>query len=188
MISVLDNISTASYALDMDSVLEVETRETQLNTLRAVDSAMMPFGHTLGFRVESLSAGKAVVLLECGSHLHNVFGYTHGGAIFSAADTAIGLAYVASLDTQQTGTTVEAKINFLRPSLSGELRAHARCIKQGKSLSFYECDILDEQERLVARASATMMTLHDHRSDGRRHLYEVATQPKANIAEGNKDR
>jgi acyl-CoA thioesterase len=172
----------------MDTVLASETRERQLHELRAADAAMMPFGHTLGFRVESVTAGEAVVLLECGSHLHNVFGYTHGGAIFSAADTAMGLAYVASLGPHQTGTTVEAKINFLRPSLSGELRAHARCIKQGKSLSFYECDVLDEQKRLVARTSATMMTLDDHRSDGRRHLYEAATQPEADITEESRNR
>jgi acyl-CoA thioesterase len=103
---------------------------------------MMPFGHTLGFQVEDLSPGEAVVVMPCEKRHHNVFGYTHGGAIFSLADTAIGLADIATLREHQTATTVESKINFLRPALQGDLHAHARTVKQGRTLSFIECDIL----------------------------------------------
>jgi hypothetical protein len=47
------------------------------------------------------------------------------------------------------------------------LRATARTVKQGRTLSFYECDIADESGRLMARVSATMMTLdEDQRSGG----------------------
>lgn len=120
---------------------------------------MMPFGHTLGFHVKDLSPGEAVVVMPCEKRHHNVFGYTHGGAIFSLADTAFGLAHIASLREHQTATTVESKINFLRPALRGELRAHACTVKQGHTMSFIECDILDEEDRLIARASATMLVL-----------------------------
>jgi acyl-CoA thioesterase len=95
------------------------------------------------------------------------------GAIFSIADTAVGLAHVATLDFDKTATTVESKINFLRPALTGELRAHARCVKQGRTLSFFECDICDGEGRLVARSNATMMTLNDNRSDGRDRLHSA---------------
>lgn len=154
----------------MGSILDVETRESHLTQLRTVDAPMMPFGHTLGFQVEHVAAGEAVVILECRHHLHNIFGYTHGGAIFSIVDTAIGLAHVASLDRSRTGTTVESKINFLRPALNGTLRAHARCVKQGRSLSLFECDVFDEQNKLIARASATMMSLEESLSEGRDRL------------------
>jgi uncharacterized protein (TIGR00369 family) len=166
----------------MESILEAETRESHLANLRTVDAAMMPFGHTLGFRVERVMDGEAVVVMECRRDMHNIFGYMHGGAIFSIADTAIGLAHVASLDTQQTGTTVESKINFLRPALDGKLRAHARCVKQGRNLSLFECDVLDEENRLIARISATMMALEGERSEGRRRLYAVPERAEADLA------
>jgi acyl-CoA thioesterase len=142
-----------------------------LERIRQADSAMMPFGHTLGFQVEDLSPGEAVVVMSSEKRHHNVFGYTHGGAIFSLADTAIGLAYIASLREHQTATTVESKINFLRPALQGALHAHARTVKQGRTMSFIECDILDEEGRLIARASATMLVLEDDRTDGRNTLH-----------------
>lgn len=168
----------------MEVLSDTETRERQLNQLRATDPAMMPLGHTLGFRTERVSAGEAVVVLPSERHLNNLFGYMHGGAIFAIADTAIGLAYVASLDAGRTGTTVESKINFLRPVLSGELQAFAKCVNQGKSLSFYECDVRDDRDRLIARVSATMMTLDDRRSGGRAQLYEPTPKLELSSAEG----
>lgn len=132
---------------------------------------MMPYGLTLGFTVESLASGEAVVSMPCLQHVHNVFGYTHGGATFSIADTAIGLAHLTAIEEGQTATTVESRITYMRPALSGLLRATARTVKQGRTLSFYECDITDEMGRLVARVSATMMTLDEDRSRGRNELY-----------------
>jgi len=134
---------------------------------------MMPFGRTLGFAVESVAKGAAVVSTACLPHLHNVLGYTHGGAIFSIADTAIGLAHLASLDEGQTATTVESRITYMRPALDGLLRATARVVKQGRTLSFYECDITDDTERLMARMSASMMTLDKERSRGRNTLHRA---------------
>ena len=127
-----------------------------LNRLQQRDEEMMPYGKTLGFKVESIAAGEAVVSLSCSTRLHNVFGYTHGGAIFSIADTAVGLAHLASIGPDQTATTIECSIRYMRPALSGTLRATARTVKQGSTLSFYECDIADESGRLMARVSATM--------------------------------
>ena len=135
---------------------------------------MMPYGLTLGFTVESLASGEAVVSMPCLQHVHNVFGYTHGGATFSIADTAIGLAHLAAIEEGQTATTVESRISYMRPALSGLLRATARTVKQGRTLSFYECDVTDDKGRLVARVSATMMTLDEDRSRGRKELYAAA--------------
>jgi acyl-CoA thioesterase len=142
-----------------------------LERVRAMDETMMPFGKTIGFAVESVANGKAVVRVTCLPHLHNVLGYTHGGAIFSIADTAIGLAHLASLKDGETATTVESRITYMRPALDGLLRATARVVKQGKTLSFFECDVTDDAERLMARVSATMMMLDEERSRGRNTLH-----------------
>jgi len=161
----------------MASVLVSETRASQLDALRRKDAAMMPLGTLLNFDVESVEPGEASVRMDCDQRHHNVFGYTHGGAIFTLADTAVGLAHVATLMDEETGTTVESKINYLRPALGGRLRAQARCVKRGQNLSFFECDVFDDRERLIARANATMMTIRDERSAGRDVLHKAEPEP-----------
>jgi len=126
----------------------------------------MPYGKTLGFRVESLAAGEAVVSLSCSTRLHKVF---------SIADTAVGLAHLASIGQDQTATTIECSISYMRPGPLGTLRAAARTVKRGRTLSFYECDIADESGRLMARVSATMMTLDEDQSRGRSELCSTDT-------------
>jgi len=63
----------------------------------------------------------------------------------------------------------------MRPALFGTLRATARTVKQGRTLSFYECDIADGSGRLMARVSATMMTLDENQSRARSELYGAGT-------------
>ena len=60
-------------------------------------------------------------------------------------------------------TTVELKINFLRAVQRGRLTAEARVVKAGSALGFVECDVSDQDGRLVARASSTCMKLRQDR-------------------------
>jgi acyl-CoA thioesterase len=144
-----------------------------LRRLRGLDETMMPFGKTIGFTVEHIASDEAVVRVRCMPHLNNVLGYMHGGAIFTIADTAIGLAHLASLDKGETATTVESRITYMRPALEGLLRATARVVKPGRTLSFYKCDITDDADKLMARVSATMMTLNEEQSRGRNTLHRA---------------
>ena len=64
-------------------------------------------------------------------------------------------------------TTIELKINFLRPVWNAMLRAEARVVRAGRVVGLIECDILDERRRLVARASSTCMTLRGRLAKGR---------------------
>ncbi len=84
-------------------------------------------------------------------------------------------AHIASIGQDQTATAIDSSITCMRPVLSGRLRATARTVKQGRTLSFYECDIADESGRLMARVSATTMTLDEDRSRGRGELYGADT-------------
>jgi acyl-CoA thioesterase len=131
------------------------------------DSGLMPFGSTVGFSVELLREGEAVVVVRTDERHENIAGYTHGGVLLTIADTAIGLAHLGTLRNDETATTVEVKMNFLRPAWHTELRAHARMVKRGQLLSLLECDVCDQEGRLVARASGTMMTLPEDQKNGR---------------------
>ena len=128
---------------------------------------LMPFSTTMGLSVELLDEGEAVLLLKTDERHENIVGYTHGGVLSAMADTAIGLAHLTTLQEGETATTVEIKVNYLRPVWHDQLRAHGRMIKRGKLLSLLECNILDGEDRLVAHASGTMMTLREEKHAGR---------------------
>ena len=69
-----------------------------------------------------------------------------------------GIAYSTTLAPEETFTTVELHINFLRPVWNAKLRAEAR-VRADNLVGLVECDIFDELRRLVARASSTCVTL-----------------------------
>src|SRR5205823_14039423 len=55
----------------------------------------------------------------------------------------------------------------LKPAWTGKLTATGRVVKGGRTIGFVECDIVDEKQRLVARASSTVMTLRGAEAAGR---------------------
>ena len=126
-----------------------------------------PIGKLLGLTIISRETGRATVEFEASERYANPMGTLHGGVLCDLADAAMGVAYLSTLARGETGTTIELKINFLRPVWNGKLRAEARIVRAGKVVGLIECDIFDEQQRLVARASSTCMTLRGQLAEGR---------------------
>ena len=125
-----------------------------------------PIGKLLGLRITSSGAGRATVEFEASGRYANPMGTLHGGVLCDLADAAMGVAYLSTLAEGETATTIELKINFLRPVWNAKLRAEARVVRAGKVVGLIECDILDERQRLVARASSTCMTLRGQLAEG----------------------
>ncbi len=108
-----------------------------------------------------------MVTLDAGPRHANPMGTLHGGVLCDIADAAMGMAYAAGLDEGETFTTLELKINFLKPVRTGRLIATGRLVKGGRTVGLLECDVVDEKDRLVARASSTCMTLRGEQAEGR---------------------
>jgi uncharacterized protein (TIGR00369 family) len=94
-------------------------------------------------------------------------GTVHGGILCDLADAAMGVAFVTSLGEGESFTTLELKISFLRPVRTGVLRATGRIVSRGRTIGLVECDVIDDQGRLVARASCTCMALRGDMAAGR---------------------
>jgi uncharacterized protein (TIGR00369 family) len=93
-------------------------------------------------------------------------GTLHGGIICDIADAAMGMAYASLLRADESFTTVELKINFLRPFWSGRLVAKGKVIKKGRTMGLLECRVTDDERRLVAYATSTCMTLDGKKEQG----------------------
>jgi uncharacterized protein (TIGR00369 family) len=126
-----------------------------------------PVAKLIGFKIISLASGQVIVELDADGRFANPMGTLHGGILCDIADAAMGLAYASTLDEGESFTTLELKINYLRPVWQARLRAVGKVVKRGKTIGLVECDVIDEQNNLVARASSTCMTLRGEMAQGR---------------------
>ena len=141
-----------------------------LERLRMVQRGELPppaVARLIGFTLAAVERGRAVVELDAGPQHANPMGTVHGGVLCDIADAAMGIAYASGLDDGKTFTTLELKINFLKPVRAGQLVATARVVKSGHTIGLVECDVTDDKDRLVARASSTCMTLRGEQAAGR---------------------
>jgi uncharacterized protein (TIGR00369 family) len=122
-----------------------------------------PVSRLLGFVLKAIEPGQAVFEMETGERHHNPMGTLHDGVYCDLADAAMGYAYAATLAEGESLTTVELKINFLRAVRQAKLTAEARVVKAGSALGYVECNVTDQDGRLLARASSTCMKLRQDR-------------------------
>lgn len=125
-----------------------------------------PIATVLGFRLTSVGSGEAVIAFEAGARHANPMGTRHGGVLCDIADAAMGMAYASTLAEGETCTTLELKINFLKPVWTAKLQAIGRVVKAGQTIGLLACDITDEGNHLVAWASSTCMTLRGQQAEG----------------------
>ena len=94
-------------------------------------------------------------------------GTIHGGILCDLADSAMCMAFFSTLGEGESFTTLELKMNYLRPFWTGELVAHGSVISRGKTVGLAECRVVDDQERLIAHATSTCMALRGDAAQGR---------------------
>jgi uncharacterized protein (TIGR00369 family) len=133
----------------------------------AGDVPLPPITRLIGFDLTAAGQGQASFSFHAEPRHANALGTLHGGVLCDVTDMAMGLAYATTLAAGESFTTIELKINFLRPIWTGLLSANARVVKGGRTLGLVECDVLDDQQRLVARASSTCLTLRGEAAEGR---------------------
>ena len=114
---------------------------------------------TVGARIAEVEPGHAVVELDAHAGHRHEGGVVQGGIITQIADAAMGMALMTEQADGMANTTIELKINFLRPFVEGRLRAIGRVVETRRTLLFAEADVLDDEDRLVARASSTCLAI-----------------------------
>jgi uncharacterized protein (TIGR00369 family) len=142
----------------------METREIFDRWRNGIDP---PIAKLVGFHLTGYEPGRAVFELEAGPQHANPMGTLHGGILCDVADAAMGTAVATTLQEGETFTTLELKINFLKPIWNAKLVATGTVVRRGKVISLAECDVTDEKGSLVARASSTCMILRGEHAAGR---------------------
>ncbi|GAB4137542.1 MAG: hypothetical protein Fur0037_02770 [Planctomycetota bacterium] len=126
-----------------------------------------PVAELMGMRPVSCGGGGAVFEMEAGKRHHNPMGTVHGGILCDLADAAMGYAFATTLGPRESFTTLELKINFLRPVFETKLTASARVVHRGRTIGLVECDVVNGEGKPVARASSTCSVLRGEDAKGR---------------------
>ena len=126
-----------------------------------------PIADLIGFNIEEIRGGRAVGTLRTGPQHANPMGTLHGGVLCDLSDAAMGMAFASTLAPDESFTTVALSINFFRPVWQTLLRAKARVINRGKNVGYVECDVTDQQGKLVAKATSTCFILRGEQATER---------------------
>lgn len=119
-----------------------------------------PISQLVGFQVDPAVdaesfAGEATVRLPCGQQHHNPMGRVHGGVVAALADAAMGIAFGRTLLSSEDFSTIEMKVNFIRPIKEGELVAVASVVERGLRVGFVQCEITNQKGKRIATGSCT---------------------------------
>jgi uncharacterized protein (TIGR00369 family) len=118
-----------------------------------------PVSRLMGFTLAEVDAGRAVFECEPSESHYNPIGTVHGGVISTLLDSALSCAVHTELPAGSGYTTVELKVNFVRPVVAGtgRLRSEGRVIHVGNRLATAEARLTDADGKLYAHAVGTCL-------------------------------
>ena len=120
-----------------------------------------PIGDTLDFYLAEVGEGTAVFQIDCSEFHYNPIGTVHGGVIATLLDSAMSCAVHTLLPAGSGYTTVEMKVNFVRPILAdtGPLRCVGTVIHGGRRIATAEGKLVDTNGKLYAHGTTTCLIL-----------------------------
>ena len=119
----------------------------------------MPFNKLLGIHVQRLHSDGLTIECKLRPDLMNLAGVLHGGVLATLADAAVGIALQRHFGGARPITTVELKINYLRPVSEGKVRARARLLKVGTKIGVGSVEMKNASGKIVAAALLSYMLL-----------------------------
>src|SRR5215212_6685731 len=118
-----------------------------------------PISALMNFGLAELGHGRAVFTVEPAEYHYNPIGVVHGGLAATLLDSAMGCAVHSTLPAGAGYTTLEIKVNYVRPMTAetGEVRCEARVIHVGGRTATAEGRVTDAAGKLYAHATTTCL-------------------------------
>src|SRR6478672_9623876 len=118
----------------------------------------MRFNQVVGIRLVRIHKDGVTIDCKLRPDLMNAHGVLHGGVTATMADAAVGIAITTRVG-RPAATTVEMKLNYLRPVAGGKITARCRLLRMGATLCIGRVDLFNDAKELVAAALVTYMLI-----------------------------
>jgi len=118
-----------------------------------------PIALTLGFRLVEVEVGRVVFEGQPTADHYNPHGTVHGGYAATLLDSAMGCAVHSALEAATGYTTLEIKVNYVRPitAETGLVRAEGTLLHRGRRTATSEARLMDPAGKLLAHGSCTCL-------------------------------
>jgi uncharacterized protein (TIGR00369 family) len=150
---------------DPKAALAMAASMSGLEYFKAIEDGKLPhppIAITMGFRGTEMGEGRAVFVGEPGEFLYNPIGVVHGGFAMTLLDSAMGVAVHTTLAAGERYTTLETKVNFVRPITTdtGRVRCEGVVIHRGGRVATAEGRLLSEETgKLLAHGTTTCLVM-----------------------------
>ena len=118
-----------------------------------------PYPTHMAMTLDHIEIDGANIVLNLADYHLQPFGIVHGGVIGTLIDTATFWAAFLRLPEDTGLVNVDLKLNYLQSVSEGKLIAKGSCLRHGNSISYSEAKVFDENEKLVAHGTSTLMLL-----------------------------
>ena len=119
-----------------------------------------PYPSLLSMKLVDIGIGYAVIEIDIRKKHMQLLGAVHGGVLASLIDTVAFWAVYYGLKNHDAWlTSVDLKLNYLAPAVSGKLIARGRQIKIGGKLCYAEAQVNTGDDKLIAHGTATLMIM-----------------------------
>ena len=149
-----------------DPMAAVETGKTisGIEYLKALQSGELPpppIAVLMDMWITEVSEGRVVFAAEPAEYHYNPLGTVHGGVMATLLDSALGCVVQSMLPARTTYTTVELKVNYLRPitAQTGTVYCEGKLIYLGGRIATAEGRLTDAEGKLYAHGTTTCIIL-----------------------------
>ncbi|QTA89815.1 PaaI family thioesterase [Desulfonema magnum] len=127
-----------------------------------------PYPSLLSMKLTDIGTGYARIELDIEKKHTQLRGVVHGGVFATLIDTvAFWAAYYEIEDPDAWMASVDLKLNYLAPAVSGKLIATGQRIKMGRKLCYADAKVTNAEGKLLAHGSSTLMVLHETKMSGK---------------------
>ena len=118
-----------------------------------------PYPSHMRMVLDHIEIDRAEVVIDLATCHLQPYGIVHGGVVATIIDTATFWAGFLRLPEDVGLVNVDLKLNYLQPVVDGKIRAKGSCMRHGRTLSYTEASVFDEDENLIAHGTSTLMAL-----------------------------
>lgn len=125
--------------------------------LSNVEVTATPLSRLLNYVILKAESGRVDLELNLSEEFTQGNGVIQGGAASMALDTGLAYAALSAIEQGQTVITVNMQTQFYRPIYPGKQRIRAWVDKPGRKLLFCIAELIDADERVLARAESPLL-------------------------------
>jgi uncharacterized protein (TIGR00369 family) len=144
---------------DPKPALEALRTESGLSYLKQVVAGVYPappIAHLMNLRLVEVDRARVVFETTPEEYHYNPLGIVHGGLAATLLDSAMGCAVATCLEAGDRYTTLELKVNYLKPLTldTGPVRGVATIISVSRTVALAEARLTDSDGTIYAHATS----------------------------------